>query len=520
MKKIRAVLSGIVALAAIGTFSVFAFRSDSGVSNVTYNEIAVADVSDEFSGEDSFPLIRETPERPDDEEIFAVGSAVTARNDYEAVQTVRDYLEVIPLNEKLPLAEPDPDPEVTVVPPEEPDAYLPETVAPLDDSVRPPVEIAEEVTSVKEAAEKEDLVFEDITQDIDAVQTEEHTTTTVFRPNDLMLYSGEEGGYYEAQYVEYNFDTPSILPLDAPEDEMAAQIASLPQIDEFGNIIEGDDIPAPAPAPKRLRTGYLIPGPYNGSEVFTVNFGGERQEVDAYTIVCMICATEMSPSFSYEALKAQAVAAYSYVKYHNVNGLVPSVVVKYSVSETTKAAIDEVFGQCVYYDGRVAQTVYTASTAGTTASAVNVWGGGGPYLSSIETPIDSMYDPNWGVVTQFTKDEMKGYIERYCGIALSENPEQWITINSYHDGKYVREIYIDNQVSVTGMQFREGLMHYQLKSWAFDVYYDPIAEVFTFTTYGYGHGVGLSQNGANILGRQGYTYDQILAYYFPGTYIQ
>ena len=130
MKKIRAVLSGIVALAAIGTFSVFAFRSDGGAGNVTYNEVAVADVSDEFSGEETFPLIRETPERPDDEEIFAVGSAVTARNDYEAVQTVRDYLEVIPLNEKLPLAEPDPDPEVTVVPPEEPDAYLPETVAP------------------------------------------------------------------------------------------------------------------------------------------------------------------------------------------------------------------------------------------------------------------------------------------------------------------------------------------------------------------------------------------------------
>lgn len=62
------------------------------------------------------------------------------------------------------------------------------------------------------------------------------------------------------------------------------------------------------------------------------------------------------------------------------------------------------------------------------------------------------------------------------------------------------------------------MLKYSIKSWCFDVSYAD--GEFTFITYGYGHGVGMSQNGANILGKQGYTYDQILAYYFPGITIE
>ena len=65
---------------------------------------------------------------------------------------------------------------------------------------------------------------------------------------------------------------------------------------------------------------------------------------------------------------------------------------------------------------------------------------------------------------------------------------------------------------------RESVLSYSLKSAAFTVSYDD--GVFTFTTYGYGHGVGMSQNGANILAKQGYSYLDILSFYFPGTYVQ
>ncbi len=534
MKKIRAVLSGIVALAAIGTFSVFAFRIPDSVSNAEIQKDTAQEQTDvtlpvmeakvtmkSLPVTETEPVVTlapvyESPEKPDEAVIQAVEGYVTAESRYEAVGDKADsldYLNIVPLNEVK--QEIEPVAVVTEAPVAEPESFLPETVAPIEEEiVLPPVDIDPEVTTVKEVVEKDELIFEEIPESVIDWQPPE--VTTVYRPGDLSLYGQSSDGSYEAEYVVYNFDTPSLMPL---QDDTVMALSDLPE-EGIGEQFapEGEEAPEIPEAPRRA--GYLVPSGYNGAEVFTVNFGGETQEVDAYSIVCMICATEMSPSFSYEALKAQAVAAYSYVKYHNVNGLVPSVLVKYSVPETIKSAVDEVFGQCVYYNGRVAQTVYTASTAGTTASASNVWGGNFPYLESVETPIDSMYDPNWGIVVQYTKDEMKYFIESYCGITLSEDPENWIKIMSYHDGKYVSEIYLDDVMSISGRRFREGLMHYGLKSWAFDVYYDPIEEVFNFTTYGYGHGVGMSQNGANILGRQGYSYVDILAYYFPGTNVQ
>ncbi len=253
----------------------------------------------------------------------------------------------------------------------------------------------------------------------------------------------------------------------------------------------------------------------DGTEMVTARFDGSVQEISAYDLVCMIVSTEMSPSFSPEALKAQAVAAYSYVKYHNVNGLVPSVLVKHEVPAEVRAAVDSVFGKCCYYNGAVAQTVYTASSAGTTASAENVWGGNPvPYLTSVATPFDVASDPNYGVITTFSESYIKNALESYLGITLSDNPANWLTVTGRIDGNYVSSVSVDGQVSVSGRKIRENILKYGIKSWCFDVSYAD--GEFTFVTYGYGHGVGMSQNGANILAKQGYTYDQILQYYFPG----
>ena len=254
-------------------------------------------------------------------------------------------------------------------------------------------------------------------------------------------------------------------------------------------------------------------------EIFTARVDGTVQQFDAYQLVSMIVSTEMSPSFSPEALKAQAVAAYSYVKYHNVNGLVPTVLVKRDIPQEVTDAVNAVWGKCCYYNGKVAQTVYTASSAGTTASAVNVWGGADvPYLTSVATPFDAQSDPNYGVITVFTEDQIRTALESSLGITLSEDPANWLTVTSRVDGNYVSGLNVDNQLTISGMRLREKVLKYSIKSWCFDVSYAD--GEFTFITYGYGHGVGMSQNGANILGKQGYTYDQILAYYFPGITIE
>lgn len=257
---------------------------------------------------------------------------------------------------------------------------------------------------------------------------------------------------------------------------------------------------------------------YGCGEILTARVDGVVQDFDAYELVCMIVSTEMSPSFSPEALKAQAVAAYSYVKYHNVKGLIPSVLVKRTIPEEVSAAVSSVWGKCCYYNGEVAQTVYSASSAGTTASAETVWGGYFPYLVSVPTPFDAESDPNYGVIQTYTLDEIRIALEDYLGITLSDEPENWFAIDSRVDGYYVGNVIIDGRYIVTGRQIREGVLKYKLKSACFDISYED--GVFTFITYGYGHGVGMSQNGANILAKKGYTYEEILRFYFTGITVE
>ncbi|MDE5992097.1 MAG: SpoIID/LytB domain-containing protein [Oscillospiraceae bacterium] len=250
------------------------------------------------------------------------------------------------------------------------------------------------------------------------------------------------------------------------------------------------------------------------SETFTAKFDGSTHTVNAYDLICWIVNNEMSSSFSDEAIKAQAVAAYSYVKYHNVNGLTPSVLVKKNPPDRIKNLVSEVWGVCCYYNGSVAQTVYMASSSGYTADAKNVWGGSVPYLKSVQCPFDIGNDPNYGSTMKVSESSMRNMLESSLGISLSNNPYNWLKIQSYVDGNYVYELSIDGQKTISGRKLRENVMGHKLKSAAFDVTYRD--GEFIFTTYGYGHGVGMSQNGANILAKQGYSYYEILNYYFTG----
>lgn len=252
----------------------------------------------------------------------------------------------------------------------------------------------------------------------------------------------------------------------------------------------------------------------NGNEVFTAKYGGSVHTDDAFDLVCRIVNNEISASFSDEAIRAQAVAAYSYVKYHNVNGLTPTVLVKSDPPQRIVDLVSSVWGKCCYYNGKVAQTVYMASSSGYTASSVNVWGGSIPYLVSVECPFDADGDPNYGKQTKFSESEIRSSLERYLGITLSDNPEKWLTVTGYIDGNYVSTVDVDGQATITGRKLRESVLSYNLKSASFDISYSD--GYFIFTTYGWGHGVGMSQNGANYLAKLGYTYDQILKYYYTG----
>lgn len=268
------------------------------------------------------------------------------------------------------------------------------------------------------------------------------------------------------------------------------------------------------------------------NEILTVNdYDTGMVSGKAIDIVSRVVANEIGGAFAPEAIKAQAVAAYSYIKYFNERDNYPSVLLKDTVSDSVRVLVASVIGQAVYYDGEIIQAVYSASSAGYTASAENVWGNDVPYLQSVYCELDEQYDPNYGHEASFTSSEIKSNVYNACGISLDGDPSEWFAINERLDGRYVGNMtiggydsYIDSdgdEIYITGRIFRERIMGFDIRSTAFDIDYDEASDEFIITTYGYGHGVGMSENGAdNLATYWGWDYKQILEFYYTGAYVQ
>ncbi len=519
--KLRAILNGLAALTAIGAFYTFAFCI---VDDVDTNEIsqeyyyntatetqtttekiekAEMDIKPD---KENTTHIRDNIDLPEQQDDIRVENQINSQNNYEDVQDISentpDQIEV------TPLAEPEAA-ETTYVPDAEHDNEKTESAAPVQ---------TEAVTE----REKDDFDYDSVPveNDEDMVFSENYIGETDVNSQDAYADSDDTDADLLSELDRETTETqPSTEEIERRLEEMQEALNETTTASpDDGDYVFSEGTyfeTVPSMTETTESETELTTTTPEGNEIFTAKIGGKVQEYDAYQLVCMIVSTEMSPSFNQEALKAQAVAAYSYVKYHNVKGLIPTVLVKYDIPDEVRTAVSAVWGKCCYYNGQVAQTVYTASSAGTTASAVNVWGGNDvPYLTSVATPFDVQSDPNYGVIQTFSAEYMRSALESSLGITLSDTPENWLTITSRVDGNYVSGVNVDGQVIVSGRKIRESVLKFGIKSWCFDVTYAD--GEFTFVTYGYGHGVGMSQNGANILGKQGYTYDQILMYYFPG----
>ncbi|MDE7361867.1 MAG: SpoIID/LytB domain-containing protein [Oscillospiraceae bacterium] len=266
------------------------------------------------------------------------------------------------------------------------------------------------------------------------------------------------------------------------------------------------------------------------NEILTVNVNGDVVSGKAIDIVSGIVAHEVGGSFAPEAIKAQAVAAYTYIKYFNQRGSSPSALIS-NASDSIKVLVSSVIGEAIYYNGEIIQATYSASSAGCTASSANVWGTDLPYLQSVYCELDAQYDPNYGKTKTFRADDLKSRVYSTTGISLSGDPSTWFAVDNRTEGKYVGRMsiggyhtYIDSYgdtVSITGRVFRERIMSFDIRSSAFDISYDSSTDEFMITTYGYGHGVGMSQNGANALATyRGYNYTQILEFYYTGTMVR
>lgn len=258
-----------------------------------------------------------------------------------------------------------------------------------------------------------------------------------------------------------------------------------------------------------------------GGKNLRVSLGGVVTEGSAYDILCQIVEAEIGGSYHTETLKAQTVAAYSYILYENAAGRTPSLPAR-TPTQKTKDAVESVLGQALYYNGKVAFTPYHASSTGYTNPSSEVWSGSYPYL----TRVSSAYDPASYCKNQkvtMAASTVKVKVENYLHITLGDDPNAWFSDFITNDGGYVTRFTVTDSSggkhSLTGRQMRENVLGYAIRSHAFTIAVS--GDQITFTTNGYGHGVGMSQTGANAYAvNDGWTYQQILSHYYPGTTLQ
>ncbi|MBQ8108397.1 MAG: SpoIID/LytB domain-containing protein [Ruminococcus sp.] len=239
---------------------------------------------------------------------------------------------------------------------------------------------------------------------------------------------------------------------------------------------------------------------------------GTTVVMNGHELLCLMVNNEVGDSWDDDAIKAQIIAAYCHLRYHQEHGLTPTIGFRYGYSEKLEDLVSSVEGQAMLYNGEVINSLYSASTAGYSTSAKNTWGTDFPYLQCVESEYDSD-DPNWGIEKKYSRDEVKSMLEGKFGIALSDDVTKWFRVDEVYSVRYVKQITINENDSCT-MTGNELCNLVGLKSNALEIKYKD--GEFTFRSCGWGHGVGMSQWGAHYFAEHGWTYDQILCHYFPG----
>ncbi len=272
----------------------------------------------------------------------------------------------------------------------------------------------------------------------------------------------------------------------------------------------------PVPTPVDGATIYATFRDENGGELLWVN--GEKLPVKE--ALKRIVSNEVNASMNYEAIKAQAVAAHSYVKYYNESGGSASLGMQksYTVGGLVDRAVEEVYDQVATIGGRAIYAPYCSQSCGRTQSSREVWGGTRSYLVAVDSKYDVLA-PKYETVKTLSVESVRSSIKSSLGIEPSGDPAQWFRFLSeedggYTSGGYVHKIYVAGK-KTTGVKVRSM---FNLRSACFTVRYT--GKSFAFTTHGYGHGVGLSQWGAHYYAvKDGWNYLQIITHYFTGVAI-
>ena len=238
-----------------------------------------------------------------------------------------------------------------------------------------------------------------------------------------------------------------------------------------------------------------------------------------------VLSGEMPVSYELEALKAQAVAARTYTlkkmetnknnqfdifdntndqMYLDNNYLKSVWKENYdSYINKIKQAVNETSGEYLTYDGQIIKAFFFSTSSGKTENCKDVFGENLPYLVSVSSTWDES-SPSYLDKKTFSK---KDFYEK-LNLPYEDELDIEITRN---DTNSINTITI-NDNEMKGTDFRYEL---DLKSTNIDI--NETDNQIEITSKGFGHGVGLSQFGAQQLALKGYKYDEILKYYYQGT---
>lgn len=234
-----------------------------------------------------------------------------------------------------------------------------------------------------------------------------------------------------------------------------------------------------------------------------------------------VISSEMSPAFEMEALKAQCVAARTFVvqRGYEVDDTTNTQVYRddkqlkdiwkdnYDVyHKKIQQAVQETTGEILTYQGKSISALFFSSSCGKTANAQEYWGNKVPYLVSVDSSWDKQSEEYEKSITM-SKQEFSTALGFQNTVHEIEEPIRY-------DSGYVKEIRID-RIVFTGREVREKL---NLRSSCFTI--KESKDNVVITTKGYGHGVGMSQIGAQAMAEKGKSYKQILSHYYPKTKIE
>lgn len=269
-------------------------------------------------------------------------------------------------------------------------------------------------------------------------------------------------------------------------------------------------------------------------DVFLVLCGDEIKTLNATEYVCGVVSAEMPALYENEALKAQAVAAYTYAArkreqrkeedYHITSSSDTDQAYidkeqqkekwgeKYEeYSEKIAKAVESVKGQKLTYDGELCMSVYHAISAGKTEKASVVWGEDFAYLQSVES-IGDLLSPDYKSEVLLSPEELSEKLKDK--ITPTGEPSSWFGECQKSEIGSVQKISVCGS-EISGSELREKL---GLRSTNFSVEF--VDNKFKITVLGYGHGVGMSQYGANCMAQQGSDYKEILAWYYKGSKLE